>query len=264
MRGSHAAPLNRRSVVFWLLAAALPFFVLPATPPTSPWGASNEVLALGSTSVVFAVVALSMGFFIRWTGLPTVATPGLWGIGAYAAALPDMPRHGEGIQAYFHGVAAEACVQTRDLGRARLLVDEAMAVLKKTPPTSYFSVPGLISGAHVYLALHRLRADPGGLAGASAMSKWLTSMAGMYPYATPGSLRVTGEVQVARGKVPAAVRQFKKAVDSAKQLAMPIEEGLAHLALSRHGASAERAAHAAEGQRLLARAGACDWYVADS
>lgn len=185
-------------------------------------------------------------------------------LGAYAAALPDMPRHGEGIQAYFHGVAAEACVQTRDLGRARLLVDEAMAVLKKTPPTSYFSVPGLISGAHVYLALHRLRADPGGLAGASAMSKWLTSMAGMYPYATPGSLRVTGEVQVARGKVPAAVRQFKKAVDSAKQLAMPIEEGLAHLALSRHGASAERAAHAAEGQRLLARAGACDWYVADS
>ena len=87
LRGSHAAPLNRRSVVFWLLAAALPFFVLPATPPTSPWGASNEVLALGSTSVVFAVVALSMGFFIRWTGLPTVATPGLWGIGAYAAAL---------------------------------------------------------------------------------------------------------------------------------------------------------------------------------
>ena len=86
-QSSHAAPLNRRSVAFWLLAAALPFFVLPSTPPSTPWGASNEVLALGSTAVVFAVVALSMGFFIRWTGLPTVATPGLWGIGAYAGAL---------------------------------------------------------------------------------------------------------------------------------------------------------------------------------
>jgi ABC-type branched-subunit amino acid transport system ATPase component/ABC-type branched-subunit amino acid transport system permease subunit len=85
--GSRAKPLARRSVALWLLAAALPFVLLPSTPPTTPWAASNEVLALGSTAVIFAVVALSMGFFIRWTGLPTVATPGLWGIGAYAAAL---------------------------------------------------------------------------------------------------------------------------------------------------------------------------------
>ena len=84
---SHAEPLHRGSIAFWLLAAALPFVLLPSTPPASPWVASFEVLALGSTAVVFAVVALSMGFFIRWTGLPTVATPGLWGIGAYAAAL---------------------------------------------------------------------------------------------------------------------------------------------------------------------------------
>ncbi len=86
-RSSHAAPLHRGSIAFWLLAAALPFVLLPSTPPASPWVASFEVLALGSTAVVFGVVALSMGFFIRWTGLPTVATPGLWGIGAYAAAL---------------------------------------------------------------------------------------------------------------------------------------------------------------------------------
>ena len=47
LASSHVAPLTGRSVAVWLLVAAVPFFVLPATPPTTPWGASNEVLALG-------------------------------------------------------------------------------------------------------------------------------------------------------------------------------------------------------------------------
>ncbi len=181
---------------------------------------------------------------------------------AYALALPDMPMHGEGIQAYFHGVAAEACVQAGDLPRARALADEATAVLKKTPPAGYFSAPGLVSGAHAYLALHHKMPGAETLAGAEAMSTWLVGQARMYPYATPGSLRIAGEVSMRKGKQAAALRQFERAVASARQLAMPIEEAQALLALARYGPEARRAGHEAEAARVLGPTGARDWFAA--
>lgn len=183
-------------------------------------------------------------------------------LAGYAAALPDMTVHGEGLQAYFHGVAAEAYLQSGDPARARTIADQAMALLKKTPPTSFFSVPGLIAAAHAYLGLNARGSDAGALPGALAMSKWLTSMAGMYPYATPASLRVAGEVSVARGRARAGVRLMERAVASAQELGMPIEQAYAHLALARHGAAEERTRHASSGERLLAAAGARDWYTA--
>ncbi len=40
---------------------------------------------------------------------------------------------------------------------------------------------------------------------------------------------------------------------------MPVDAALAHLALARLGVDADT--HRAEGQRLLAQTGACDWWT---
>lgn len=179
----------------------------------------------------------------------------------YALAM-DLASQGEAIQAIFLGAAAEACVQAGDLGRARALADEATALLTRAPPAGYFSAPGLICAAHAYLALHMKTADPTALAGASGMRKWLVGQARLYPYAKPGSLRIAGEVSMREGRQRAAVRQFERAIETARRLSMPVEEAMAHLALARHGPAAQRAAHAADGRRLLAQTGAKDWFAA--
>ncbi len=127
---------------------------------------------------------------------------------AYATALPDMPHHGEGIQAYFHGVAADACLQSGDLARARLLADAARTVLTKTPPAAYFSVPGLVHGAQAYLGLYARQRDPDALAGARQMTKWLLGQGRLYPYAQPSGLRIQGELLAAQGRTLPAKRAF--------------------------------------------------------
>lgn len=178
---------------------------------------------------------------------------------AYDMALPEMSLHGEGIQAYFHGCAAEAAVRAGDLARGRALADATTAVFTKTPPAGYFSVPCLASAAHAYLVVHDAEHDAPSLAGAAAMAKWLEGMARLYPYATPSSERIAGEVLLRSGKTSAGLRRLNRAVTAAEDMGMPVEEAYARLALGRVGPAEAREAQRREGALLLEATGARDW-----
>jgi ABC-type branched-subunit amino acid transport system ATPase component/ABC-type branched-subunit amino acid transport system permease subunit len=67
--------------------------VVPSWPPTTVWSASGRDLDLATQAAVFAVLAICTARFAHWTGLPTMATPGLWAVGSYTSAIL-IDRHG--------------------------------------------------------------------------------------------------------------------------------------------------------------------------
>jgi branched-chain amino acid transport system permease protein len=56
-------------------------------PFASPWKSNNTQLAVVSQAAIFAIVAVATAMFAFLTGLPSIAQSGMWGLGAYAAAL---------------------------------------------------------------------------------------------------------------------------------------------------------------------------------
>src|SRR4051812_29320376 len=57
------------------------------SPIASPWNANNAQLSVVSLAAIFGTVAVATGMFAYLTRLPSIAQAGLWGLGAYAAAV---------------------------------------------------------------------------------------------------------------------------------------------------------------------------------
>lgn len=181
---------------------------------------------------------------------------------AYDRALPDLALHGEGIQAYFLAIAAEAKVQLGLLPEARALADRAVAVLKKTPPVSYFSLPTLVSGAHVFLAAHVRDGDPGALVGARTMHGWLVEQARLYPYAAPARDRIGGEIATRMGQSGKAEKLLRCSIEQARTLDMGVERGLSHAALARILPGAQGEEHRVAAAHLFETTASRDWFAA--
>ena len=204
---------------------------------------------------------LAMGLVLHMDGLVRRAKP-REAIARYQQALPEMHFHGEGIQAYFHAIAAEAMLQLGDTRAARTLAESARALLVKTPPAAYFALPTLVSAAHVFLAVHIRDGDGPALGGASAMHAWMVEQARLYPYVTPARDRIGGEIAARKGKRPQAERLFRAAIDSSHTLQMDVERAQAYMAMSRHGSAAAKRENSTAADHLFQSTGARDWYCA--
>lgn len=204
---------------------------------------------------------LAMGLVLHMDGLVrrARATDALI---SYQHALPEMHFHGEGIQAYFHAIAAEAKLQLGDARAARALADQALALLTKTPPAAYFALPTLVSTAHVYLAAHVRNGDAASLAGATAMHKWLVEQARLYPYVAPARDRIGGEIAIREGKRAKGVQLLRAGVESARALKMDLERAQGFAALARYGESAVQGESTAAAAHLFEVTGGRDWYAA--
>jgi hypothetical protein len=167
--------------------------------------------------------------------------------------------HGEGIQTYFHANAAEARFQVGDFGEAKRLMDLAMSLMKKTPPASYFSITTLVNGAQAWLGLHHRAGESSALDGAREMHRYLTKLAGMYPYMAPGRDRIGGEIALRTGKTGRATALFSRALAGAVELGMPVEEAESHAVLAVVGPAGERRAHAEAASALFARTAGVSW-----
>jgi ABC-type branched-subunit amino acid transport system ATPase component/ABC-type branched-subunit amino acid transport system permease subunit len=74
-------------VLALIALAILPIVLVPLSPLSTPWHANNAQLSVVSDAAIFGVVAVATGMFAYLTGLPSIAQAGLWGLGAYAAAI---------------------------------------------------------------------------------------------------------------------------------------------------------------------------------
>lgn len=183
-------------------------------------------------------------------------------IAAYERALPDMAMHGVGIQAYFHTVASEARLQTRDCAVARSLLETAAALLRDTPPTSYFALNMVVSGAQTALGLHIQGGDPDMLRAAGQMAGHLVTLARMYPYVVPARDRMLAEIAVRRGQPRRAAKLYAAAMASADRLGMNVERAEARFGLARLVPESEREALASTAAAIFAEAGAVSWKCA--
>ncbi|GDX79560.1 hypothetical protein LBMAG42_13710 [Deltaproteobacteria bacterium] len=209
----------------------------------------------GDREMMAEALVLSMDAHVR-AGAATAA------IAAYERALPDMAMHGEGIQAYFHAVAGEARLQAGDRAGARTLLETAAALLRQTPPASYFALPTLVSGAQVAVGLHIQTGDPALLVLADQVTGHLVSLGRMYPYVTPARDRMLAELARRRGRQGRAASLYAAAIASADRLGMTVERAEARLGLA--GLVMDQPRHELTGtaRALFAEAGAVAWKCA--
>jgi ABC-type branched-subunit amino acid transport system ATPase component/ABC-type branched-subunit amino acid transport system permease subunit len=57
------------------------------SPVSVPWQGQSAELSVVSDAAIYGLVAVATAMFAYMTGLPSIAQAGLWGIGAYAAAV---------------------------------------------------------------------------------------------------------------------------------------------------------------------------------
>jgi eukaryotic-like serine/threonine-protein kinase len=173
--------------------------------------------------------------------------------------LPDLGRP-EHIWA--HGLFALAQFRLGALGDANNSVEAALAKISEAPPVAHYCVEAYSAVAEVAVGLaHRGYAPPGGTArtvraAAGRACRALRDSMRVFPIAAPKYWRAVG---LQRWRDAAAIAAWRNALASAVSLAMPYDEGLAHLLLARaldDAQAPQRAIHAARARQLLEPAGA--------
>ena len=173
--------------------------------------------------------------------------------------LPDLGRP-EHIWA--HGLSALAQYRLGALADANNAVEAALAKMSEAPPVAHYCVEAYSAVAEVAVGLaHRGYTPPGGTAravrdAAGRACRGLRDSMRVFPIAAPRYWRAVG---LHRWRDAAAITAWRSSLASAVSLAMPYDEGLAHLLLARaldDGQASQRAIHAARARELLDAAGA--------
>lgn len=117
-----------------LFLAAVPVIIVPMSPVGTPWHANSAELSVVSVAAISGVVAVATGMFVNLTGLASVAQAGLWGLGAYAAAVSLNQLHINFWLSFFFAVLVPviigwpmAVVSLRTRGTAFLIVTLAFS-----------------------------------------------------------------------------------------------------------------------------------------
>jgi len=126
------------------------------------------------------------------------------------------------------------------LTQAKTAADAAAHLQRETPPTAFAALDGYANIAAVYLALWEIEARPGPAktsplkAAAQRAVLNLRRHARIYPISRPYFWLTRGRYHWLSGKPAQAHQAWDKALDEARRLAMPYEQGLTLVEIGRH------------------------------
>ena len=155
-----------------------------------------------------------------------------------------------------HGVMALAHLRQGESGPARRAAGRVMQLIGHTRPISYNLIHAYAAAAEVYLTLWEQSSDRTPLAEARQACDTLRRFAKVFPIGQPRAWLWQGKHEQLSGNLIGAQAAWQSSLTAAEKLHMPYEQGLAHFALGRHGARAERQKHLAEAAEIFARLGA--------
>jgi serine/threonine protein kinase/tetratricopeptide (TPR) repeat protein len=161
------------------------------------------------------------------------------------------------------GLLAQVHLHRGELEAAREHAEVVQALARRVPPMLFSELHGYEGAALAWLGLweHERRTAPGRPVSVAEPAREacarLSDFALRFPVAQPASLRCSGMLAWFQDKPRQARSAWRKALKVARELDMPYEEALAHLALARASApgSPERAAHEQEARALFTRMG---------
>ncbi len=133
----------------------------------------------------------------------------------FAATQPGRP-----AVAWMHAEMAINHLRLGDLSAARGRVDQADALLQKEPPVVYFAIYPLGLVAHIHIELRRPDEARKACAALERFSR-------MSPIAKPRALLNRGRLLSLEGKKSDAARAYRKSLESARALSMPVDADLA-------------------------------------
>ena len=201
----------------------------------------------------------SVAYNQTWQGRPEEAL---------ATLAPEMVRAEESTVdlevLWAHAIHAMASLAAGDRRQALQSADRSLALMSTSQPYPYYMFQALTEVLRVYLSLWE---DPDGLtdadregleASARRALKNVKFIAMFFVFARPSALLLEGTWSWLRGRKPAATKGWKKALDLAESIDMPLEVALAHLEWGRHLAvsNPERREHLERAAGRLDRLGA--------
>lgn len=177
------------------------------------------------------------------------------GDGARTAPLLDALRPfldrdiGLSEQIWGNGLLALGLLRAGDETGARAAAARAAAASARTAPVAVYTYEGYAGAAEVFLALRERgcgasRAERAAVErGARAACAALERYARVFPIARPRALVCRGLLAHGDGHPARAMRAWDRAVDAARRLGMPYEEGRARFERGRHRPAAEEGLH---------------------
>ena len=163
------------------------------------------------------------------------------------------------------GAVAPLHLMRGDPARARRVAEETLDHLAKLSPPSFHLIQGYVATAEVLLALWEQATAPAerrALAHhAQRACEAMRDFARLFRIGRPHAHRFDGLSAALSGRPAHAQRAFARSLAAAVELAMPVEEGLAHYELGRHlrAGAPGRAAHLAEARAIFERLGRRAW-----
>ena len=165
-------------------------------------------------------------------------------------------------EAIVYGLLAQANLRLEKFAEAKAAADAAARRNASSPPTFYSQLEGYAGPLEGYLGAAEGGADPASATRSARpirdARRQLRRFAAIFPVARPRLQVLEGWYLWLTGDRPDAVRRWQAGVETARDLAMPYEEGRAHFEVARHLAigGENRARHEQEARRLFSQAGA--------
>jgi eukaryotic-like serine/threonine-protein kinase len=164
-----------------------------------------------------------------------------------------------------YGAVAPLHLLRGDPARARRVAEDTLAHMVDLSPTSFHLIQGYVATAEVFLALWEQATTPAdrrALAHHARRScQAMRSFARLFRIGRPHAHRFEGLAEALEGRPAHAQRAFARSLAAAIELAMPVEQGLAHYEMGRHlhAGAPGRAAHLAEARAIFERLGRHAW-----
>ncbi|HND50491.1 MAG TPA: hypothetical protein PLL95_18120, partial [Anaerolineales bacterium] len=134
----------------------------------------------------------------------------------------------------YYGASAQAVLQRGDLQAAKEFAEQAMSLISKVKPTSFYILEGYAGVSEVYLTALEHGINSEDLKSARRAVKALHEFGHLLKVGQPRAWLHQGLLHWAEGQQKKAYRGWKKSLALAEQLSMPYETARAHYEIGRH------------------------------
>ncbi|MFN8433404.1 MAG: BTAD domain-containing putative transcriptional regulator [Anaerolineales bacterium] len=134
----------------------------------------------------------------------------------------------------YYGVSAQAVLQQGDLHAAKEFAEQAMLLISKVKPTSFYILEGYAGVSEVYLTAFETGKQPADLKFAQQAVKALLEFGRLLPVGQPRAWLHQGLLHWAEGRQKQAFRVWEKSLALAEQLSLPYEAARAYYEIGRH------------------------------
>jgi len=134
----------------------------------------------------------------------------------------------------YYGVSSQSALQQGNLHAAKEFAQQAMAIISKVSPTSFYILEGYVGVSEVYLTAFENGKNSEDLKFAQRAVKALLEFGRVLPVGQPRAWLHQGLLYWVEGRQTQAFRVWEKSLALAEQLSLPYEAARAHDEIGRH------------------------------